>query len=568
MDPFFFPPPSLPKPCRCGNTRESSCSETGLRNHWNFPPFAYLPEQNDIDETYYGNNEGDYSWSPVRHWGLVGEIVDTVHFIRHRARIETHFGETVQVNFHIDDDADPTYFQWSDLEIKSTLCILYPVRRTFLDMNEGLRQESATSVMVFPVTLEALTQDIQAHVRARLSQTQCCFFCGSPPAEGQKLKACNRCKIAVYCDQDRCQRPHWKQSHRKLCDHAVTLDKLAGLDFSNFENFTDWSFISTPRPSQAQIQARAQHVIREHLYRMGASPSEAHFRLDLLLKSIASKKLQEDPISSRIFKAQGGLGDVRKHVSGPSDTVAECFLFQFLDKFCRALVEDPRKRYHVVDLRTEDPLEEMANIWIFNTLAMSIPQWQHEECIGGISWAMETHDVMNQEDLYPKDIWRVKADDGAIEAMMASNRISGMHAFTADLISIVAEVGLDMAQKNPECTVVRVLRATGNKAYSDAFRNIATKTTPDNLYTLWIREDVSICGSFKPPRSDLSLVDQLLDASSWEESFIERMMNRKCMFAEEKTNSGDDRPSRVVNSAGKNKAKRGCAACNEAKAAQ
>ena len=66
--PFGPPrPPRLPIECTCGDTSNGRrCTGKGLENHIHFPPFAYLPEENDIDEHYYESEDG-FMYSPARH---------------------------------------------------------------------------------------------------------------------------------------------------------------------------------------------------------------------------------------------------------------------------------------------------------------------------------------------------------------------------------------------------------------------------------------------------------------------------------------------------------------------
>jgi hypothetical protein len=101
--------PSLPRPCHCGQTEHDSCPEIGLGNHRNFPPFAYLPDFDDVDEAYYHQVDGGM-YMPSRHWVLVGEIMDNrSNFIRPRALIETKYGEQLLVNFHLEDTSTQAF---------------------------------------------------------------------------------------------------------------------------------------------------------------------------------------------------------------------------------------------------------------------------------------------------------------------------------------------------------------------------------------------------------------------------------------------------------------------------
>ena len=38
--------------CEC-EFKTKKCTYTGFRNHWDFPPFSLLPEEDDIDLDYF-----------------------------------------------------------------------------------------------------------------------------------------------------------------------------------------------------------------------------------------------------------------------------------------------------------------------------------------------------------------------------------------------------------------------------------------------------------------------------------------------------------------------------------
>ena len=208
-------------------------------------------------------------YSPTRHWALVGEIVDVTFFIRPRVTILTTFGERVLVNFHLDDPS-PAFFGWGDLKLKSTLIIMYAVNRTFADMNNGIRQESSRTVMVFPAPLTILMAEYNCCTDVEQHGYKACFECRTPETNDHKLLKCNRCKKAFYCNRDDCQRPHWKSSHKKLCRHAPMLSKLASLDFDVFEGFVDWGFPDIVPATAEEKEEKASGAQREALYRMGA----------------------------------------------------------------------------------------------------------------------------------------------------------------------------------------------------------------------------------------------------------------------------------------------------------
>jgi hypothetical protein len=86
-----------------------------------------------------------------------------------------------------------------------------------------------------------------------------------------------------------------------------------------------------------------------------------------------------------------------------------------------------------------------------------------------------------------------------------------------------------MAEKYPDQLIVRVLRSTGNLQDYERIREIAAESTPDNVVTLWIREDmVSLGTSFRPHNDSQDLPTHLTDTRSTalEERLIERLGGR------------------------------------------
>lgn len=225
-------------------------------------------------------------YSPVRHWVLVGEIVEVNFFIRPRATIKTQYGETVLVNFHLDTPS-PSFFNWEDLKPKRTLAIFYAVNRTFLDMNHGVRQENPRTVTVFPSPLDSLMDEFQGYALVEKG-TKACFYCGKFESDDHKLLKCTRCKCALYCGRD-CQSPHWK-SHKNLCQYAPMLANLSKLDFSHFDGFVDWSFPTVVPPTAKEKEEKAKKAIREALMGMGViTGGSMHSQVNEFLSLIADK---------------------------------------------------------------------------------------------------------------------------------------------------------------------------------------------------------------------------------------------------------------------------------------
>lgn len=533
------------KPCTCGYTgsRRCFCDQPGLLNHWSFPPFADLPDENDLDHDYYGLDDSSGLYTPVRHWCLVGEIVDTSSVIRPRVLLETRFGEKVPVNFHLEDANVPKFFDWKDLRKGATMCILYPYRRTFADGKCGVRQESANTVMVFPASLESLTAELQA-IGTSMGALKACMECGkvwipkrtvetSMQGRGEnanesddsvKLSACARCKVTLYCSRE-CQRAHWACRHKQLCSCAPMLLKLAKLDFSKFGDHLDWSFDVKPAKSAAEKRSLADAAMQEYIGRM--CPGQSLGLLRTLLERVGAKLLLSDNISQPIAKASGGrmieMGD-----GFFEKPVAESFLCRSLMEFCTEQAKEARLRSHVVDLKgCPDSMKHLLEDLLLNILFLSIPKWQSEMGIRGICWAFEAHTVFGFDQAYGNDKekagWECKGKDGSyIETMTARHKTAGIACVWSDDMRVVAELANAMADARKDCLVLRVLRAVGNR--KESVRTVVAQDTPNNVFTLWVREDAPMCGKFNPPRQGLSIAEQLCDCQEFD--FMESLMDR------------------------------------------
>ena len=332
----------------------------------------------------------------------MGDIVEVNFFIRPRALIETLYGERLMVHFHLESASEPTFFHWDDLKPRSSLLVLYPENRTFLDMKQGIRQEDAGTVMVFPVDVEALNQEVSALVRAHQSTKKCCFFCEKVADRRVALKRCTGCHIALYCDRAQCQLPHWKASHRKLCRHSPMLKALVTLDFPHFDNFFDWSFDVTPAPSVEAQNAVTQRSTREFLFRKLAFPRSQIDRMELWLDSLQGKTVRE-------YVAEGPMPwFVEVHLDAQ---VAETFLAQSMRDFYLRVKEHPAQKHHVVDLKFRGGIEHVQNDILLSGLFTSIALRQHDDFIGGISWACESNiiDFNTLRSCYNYREWELKS---------------------------------------------------------------------------------------------------------------------------------------------------------------
>eukprot|EP01083_Nonionella_stella_P146291 459961_1 len=489
---------ALPTPCRCGQINARLCSEEGLNNHWNFPPFSYLPHENDLDEDYYAEDTEVHMWKPIRHWVLIGKIVEISCFVRPRAQVESRFGESFMVHFYLEDANHPTFFKWEDLKPGRTIAIFYPYRHDFMDMTTGIRQTNADTVMVFPVSPAVLSKAFGSIHKMTNSLKndnlfRYCIFCGTKAStESQTIKQCSRCKEVYYCSTD-CQRYHWKQSHKKLCRHAHILVKLAHIDFTVFVDHYGWDLVLKDIPSKSEQIALGQQTISDFIRKVGGQPVRMSQCLETMLDAIGDIQIISDPISGTISKGFGKRFKKRFEVR-----VKETFIHKALSNFCAFLQNNQDSRNFVVDLKAQnDPMMEL----IMTTIFISIPIWQHNIGLSRLWWSIESHSYWMNGNTASKiysDKWEVKDDSSGIDVLFVSNRMSGARAIFADNITFVADIGEEMAKSNRDRFILRILRVTGNKSYRDSIQRIVMKEQLPNCYTLWIREDVAVCGQFKP----------------------------------------------------------------------
>ena len=170
--------------------------------------------------------------------------------------------------------------------------------------------------------------------------------------------------------------------------------------------------------------------------------------------------------------------------------------------------------YHTVDVKSNGAMEDTINDVALSILFFALPQWQLENEITGISWAFETHHYFDRnEELFSGWEYLHRDRDGfSVRSKVLTGR--GDHVFGHDDMSLVAEMAASLAEKFPEQLIVRVLRSTGLPHHCERVREIASKSTPDNVVTLWIREDmVSLGTSFRPRNDSHDLPTHLTDAS-------------------------------------------------------
>ena len=199
--------------CACSYDPHSHTNETdtcsvklALRNHVSFPSFAMMTEYEDPSLLYYEMTSGCFR--PCRHWATLIEIERDISFVRPGCIGWNQFGERICVHFYHEEGDEPKPFNFNKLKAGNTLAILYPSKKQFMDMTEGIRQEVLNSCFIFEGPLKLVQDeaqkllndaDIETPLPGASKQTPACFGCGS--SEGKTLSRCSACKMAKYCSK-------------------------------------------------------------------------------------------------------------------------------------------------------------------------------------------------------------------------------------------------------------------------------------------------------------------------------------------------------------------------------
>ena len=307
-------------------------------------------------------------------------------FLRPRVLLATRFGETFPVHFYLENSTSPSFFEFGSLMPGNTMCIFYPKRHQFMDLTTGIRQENPDTVMVFPTSQEILEQE--CCFLADYSIVPNCFGCGRQVK--QQLKRCSSCKLACYCSRD-CQLLHWKTSHKKLCPHYQMLSNLVKMDFSKFEGFVNWKFAIEQMPSIEEQEERNSRALHDWMRGRGLEPLSKSRRLLELLEHCQDTVLQSDDFSESIHEHQSGVLRTLLHLAHElSCPLSENTLFCGVLSLARRFSESDSREHRsfVVDLKSNTPIEDMGNDILFTTLFLSLPQWQLQNQIRGINWAI------------------------------------------------------------------------------------------------------------------------------------------------------------------------------------
>ena len=218
----------------CGGSSSRSSSGSGpkykdiFRNYQSFPTFQNLPEDNDLNLTYYRQSSAGY-YVHSHTWCFVGEItndeVAQMDFLRNRVLVKDRRGQDdIPIAFYPESGS----FDFKTLRNGHTICVMYAHKHQFLDLTIGLRIEELNTVKVIPCCLN----DLLALSKYYAQSSDACWGCGKDDkgtGSGRgchSLKKCGACKIARYCDR-KCQTKDWTERHRVWCKAVPGFLELA-----------------------------------------------------------------------------------------------------------------------------------------------------------------------------------------------------------------------------------------------------------------------------------------------------------------------------------------------------
>ena len=165
-----------------------------------------MTELNDPSMTYY-YRMGSWAFQPKRHWATFIDIHEYIGIVRPGVLGFNRFGELISVHFYHEANEKPSTFKFEHLKPGHTLCILYPERKTFGDLTEGIRQEALNFCFIFNAKLNLVLQeaqkllndaDIETPLFGEEQRLPVCFNCG---VESDKLSRCSACNLAKYCSK-------------------------------------------------------------------------------------------------------------------------------------------------------------------------------------------------------------------------------------------------------------------------------------------------------------------------------------------------------------------------------
>lgn len=184
-----------------------------------FPTFRRLPEENDIDLTYY--EERGFGYSPAVHWCLLVEIVEVIPWIRPMFNVKDLEGHKFLVAFHLDNNEEVASM---NIRVGRTMSISHAHQHQFADGQVGIRLEDASSVKSFNCDLASfmkIGEDLK-------KQSSLCPVCN----KSAELH-CSSCTLR-YCSKE-CQVADWKSKHKKVCGAGQQIMAWGKFNWKRFD---------------------------------------------------------------------------------------------------------------------------------------------------------------------------------------------------------------------------------------------------------------------------------------------------------------------------------------------
>lgn len=222
--------------------------EDFLQNTFHFPPFESLPDENDVQDGYWGEDPNSGVFSPASTWFFMADITNDelsqIPIYRNRISVQDRAGRNdINISFYPEDG----HFDFHTLKKGHTILVTNGQKHYFLDSSSGLRIEQLDSVSVVPCSMADLLLLSKLYHEKRDRK---CWWCDKedtttpstcvPAAEASaatgpnELKKCMACKMARYCSKD-CQKKHWKQIHKRTCKAVPIFRKLTEINYGNYD---------------------------------------------------------------------------------------------------------------------------------------------------------------------------------------------------------------------------------------------------------------------------------------------------------------------------------------------
>ncbi|KAF5637189.1 SET domain protein [Fusarium sp. NRRL 52700] len=217
--------------------KASKADEQGLlRNQAAFPSFIQLPNETDVDESFF-ESKGGVKYQPRRHWCFLAEIMDYVTLVRLQMEVKDVVGKTIPLFFYTDSRGSE--IAPSRLSKGYTIAVLYAQQHAFAFSEPGIRLEDPTLIKIFPLSLRNLLA-LSDRVLKFSKETNGMMICHGCEKQASSLKKCAKCSLFWYCNAA-CQKTGWvKKDHKGDCKLLRDGD-LKGLFFLNWDSFQEFA---------------------------------------------------------------------------------------------------------------------------------------------------------------------------------------------------------------------------------------------------------------------------------------------------------------------------------------